>query len=30
VQMLDVYIENIEIIRYFRKYHNIFHPCLRL
>ena len=30
VQMLDMYIENIEKIEnigYFRKYHNIFQPC---
>ena len=36
VQMLDIYVENIEKIenigyfRYFRKYHGIFQPCLLL
>jgi len=29
VQMLDIYIENIEKIGYFRKYHYIFQPWLR-
>ena len=27
VQMLDIYIEKIENIRYFQKYHDIFQPC---
>ena len=33
VQMLDIYIKNIDSIKnvgYFRKYHDIFQPCVCL